>query len=248
MIENCHICDDIYNVIDDTEKTFQCPSCSHIYRVCPEDNYLYHQDKYRKDARFFRGNNEFNEDGSVNENFHKARNSIVSSRREKIKNYLNTDYSLLDIGSGAGTFAHEVRTLVKEVECNEVSHVLADECERLGFKTYRGDILSLGLDRTYDVVSAWHVLEHVEDIGSFKDALLGLTTKYCIIEVPLLVSMDPTVKKVRHLHTPTVENWDGHSHYFSPDSLRQFFEDDFKILSFEVGVQDPAILCIMEKI
>ena len=247
MSENCHVCDDLYNFIDEAQKTLQCPSCSHIYRICPEDNHLYHQEKYRTDSRFFRATDEYNEDGSVNENFHNARNKIVTSRKEKIAQYLSPEYSLLDIGAGAGTFSQEIRDSVKEIECNEIADVLADECERLGFKTYRGDILGLDLGRTYDVVSAWHVLEHVEDIQEFRDLLVNLTTKYCIIEVPLLSSMDPNEHKIRHLHSPTLENWDGHSHYFSPASLREFFEDDFKILSFEVGVQDPAVLCIMEK-
>ncbi|MBT3993007.1 MAG: hypothetical protein HOF02_03040 [Gammaproteobacteria bacterium] len=53
--------------------------------------------------------------------------------------------------------------------------------------------------------------------------------------------------RIRNLPTPTVEDWDGHVHYFSPTSLREFFEEEFNILSFEVGAQDPAALCIMEK-
>ena len=59
--------------------------------------------------------------------------------------------------------------------------------------------------------------------------------------------MSPANLKVRNLETPTVENWDGHSHYFTAESLEEFFEEDFEILSIEVGVQDPAVLCIMEK-
>jgi len=247
MSENCHVCDDLYNFIDEPQKTHQCPSCGHIYRIPPEDNYLYHKEKYRTDDRFFRNNKEFDPDGTVNENFHRARKKIVSSRKDKIAQYLSPEYSILDIGSGAGTFVNEIRDSVKESECNEVANNLADECERLGFKVYRGDILKLEIKRTYDVVCAWHVLEHVENIEAFKNLLLELTTKYCIIEVPLLRSMDPNMHRIRNLPTPTVEDWDGHVHYFSPTSLREFFEEEFNILSFEVGAQDPAALCIMEK-
>ena len=244
---NCHICENSYNKAERYEDTYECSLCAHVYRVSPQDNYEYHKNQYRGDKRFLRDNNEFNEDGSVNERFHTARKSIVKRRREKISKFLNKDYRVLDIGAGAGTFLREIKDYIKEGECNEVDDNLVRECERLGFYTYCGDILRLSLEKTYDVVFAWHVLEHVEDINAFKQKLFDLTTKYCIVEVPLLKSMDPTVQRVRSLNSPTVENWDGHSHYFSPQSLERLFKDDFNIISLEVGVQDPAVLCIMEK-
>ncbi len=244
---NCHACGDLYNEVGYLKDTYDCPSCGHIYRLCPADNYEYHKNQYRKDNRFLRDNIEFDDDGSVNEHFHKARKSIVEARRKKIEKYLDPSYSVLDIGAGAGTFIQEIKDLVGEIECNEVADNLLAECERLGFKTYPGDILNIEFNKQYDVVSAWHVLEHVEDIQSFRDKLVQLTKKYCIIEVPLIKSMNPANLKVRNLETPTVENWDGHSHYFTAESLEEFFEEDFEILSIEVGVQDPAVLCIMEK-
>lgn len=243
----CHACGDLYNEIGSLENTHRCPSCGHIFRTCDISNYEYHKNQYRKDDRFIRDSDEFDDDGSVNDNFHKARKNIVTKRREKIEKYLDTSYSLLDVGAGAGTFINEIKDCVKEIECNEVADNLLAECKRLGFKTYPGDFLTIDFGKQYDVVTAWHVLEHVEDIGSFKEKLVQLTKKYCIIEVPLLSSMNPGNPRVRHLESPTPENWDGHSHYFTPQSLEEFFEEDFEILSMEVGVQDPAVLCIMEK-
>ena len=81
---DCHICDGQYSPIGNYENVYICSWCDHIHRVYKGDNFAYHRDQYRKDSRFFRGNSEYNEDGSINSRFHEARKGIVSSRKERI--------------------------------------------------------------------------------------------------------------------------------------------------------------------
>ena len=51
---NCHTCGDLYNQVGYLNDTYNCPSCGHIYRTCPADNYEYHKNQYRKKQQAFR--------------------------------------------------------------------------------------------------------------------------------------------------------------------------------------------------
>ena len=104
-----------------------------------------------------------------------------------IDQYLNEKYSWLDVGAGAGTFAKHLQDKVDSIECTELDPSLINECRKLGFTTYEEDFLNLEISKKYDVVSAWHVLEHVENIESFLEKMSKLVLKHCIIEIPLLV-------------------------------------------------------------
>jgi uncharacterized protein (UPF0216 family) len=50
----------------------------------------------------------------------------------------------------------------------------------------------------------------------------------------------------RKLVDPTIDNYDGHTHYFSKKSFESIASRYFNILKIEEGVQSPALLAIME--
>ena len=95
------------------------------------------------------------------------------------------------------------------------------------------------------IVSAWHVLEHVEDIDSFLKKCSEITNKYCIIEIPLLRSLSGT-GRVRKLVDPQDGVYDGHAHYFTKQSFVNIADKYFDIVEIREGVQSPALFAVME--
>ena len=114
----------------------------------------------------------------------------------------------MDIGAGAGTFASHLKDLVTEIECTELSQCLIDESRNLGFKTYDEDFLKIDFDRKYDMVSAWHVLEHVDNPEAFLAKTKELSNRYVVIEIPLLVALNGEGRR-RKLRIPKIDDYYG---------------------------------------
>lgn len=240
---NCPICKNKTDIL--MKDVYQCQVCKHIYRDFKGDSIEYHEKIYRNvnNNHQQRVLGEINQDGSINTKFHKARGEIVFKRIDKIQNSLLCDDSVLDIGSGAGTFALKLQKNIPNgsVECLEVAETLVNECRRLGFKTYHGDFLKQVLNNNYTVITCFHVLEHIKDLISFVDKVSNLSLGRIFFEVPTLKCYFNEVSKIRRLSSPNEGYYDGHYHYFSPESFRLLFEDHFDI-RIESGVQSPALL------
>lgn len=244
----CVICAADTNIIK--KDTYSCTKCNHIFRNYFGDSIKFHKEVYRhKDKKQWQRNNkEINIDGSINSKvFHKARAILVYNRIKKIKNFLEKGTSILDVGSGAGTFALALKAYTDSIECLEIADSLIDESVRLGFKTYKKDFLEQEFEKKYDIVTCFHVLEHVKDAKSFIKKISEITNEYCIVEIPTLKCFFNETKKLRGMPPPNNESYDGHYHYFTPESLRHIMEPYFKVIRLESGVQSPAILIVGEK-
>ena len=171
---------------------------------------------------------------------------MCEKRMSFVQYYLEESDTCLDIGAGAGTYANLLRQEVSGVECTELAPVLINELKRLNFKVYEEDFLSIKFDKKYDVVSAWHVLEHVEDIRSFIKKTYQLSNRYVIIEVPLLFGLGGKNRK-RKLTDPKHEAYDGHAHYFSEQSFRRLVAPYFEVVTLKEGIQSPALFSVLEK-
>lgn len=240
---NCQICKNKTDAL--MKDVYQCRMCGHIYRDFKGDSIEYHEKIYRSlnNKHQQRTAGEINLDGSINPKFHKSRGDIVFKRMSKIQNCLFSDDNILDIGSGAGTFALGLNKIVPNgtIECLEVAETLVSECRRLGFKTYHGDFMKQIFDKDYSVITCFHVLEHVKDLRGFIDKVSNLSSGRIFFEVPTLKCYFDEVPKTRRLSSPNEGYYDGHYHYFSPESFRLLFEDHFDI-RIESGVQSPALL------
>jgi len=237
---SCHCCGAEY--VEIMEDVYKCVICSHIHRNFTGNSIEYHQNQYRKDER--RTSDEISEDGVIKEKFHKNREKIVSNRVKIIQEYITKDMECLDIGAGAGTFARKLSEISKNVECTELDINLINECRNLGFKTYTKDFLKINFDKKYDFVSAWHVLEHVDNIQIFVDKLSKVSKNLVCIEIPLLQALDGT-GRTRKLVSPNVGKYDGHAHYFCKESFINLFKEKFDILEIKEGVQTPALFSMM---
>lgn len=232
---DCSICFSEDNVLI-KHKVYKCNNCGHTYINYTDDGILYHKELYRKPGQDGTRANDEVINGVFTENFHIRRKGICERRIDKIEKYLVESNSLLDIGAGGGTFLNMAKTFIPDYEATEVSDLCAYNLKQDGHKVHHGAFTKMNLDREYDLVTCWHVLEHVQDIQSFVPKAKQVTKKYLVIEVPI----------DRRLRNPD-SDFDGHFHYFSEKSLRILFEKDFNFLYLGEGIQNPALLCILQK-
>jgi len=200
------------------------------------DGLDYHKSSYRKNNHGTRGRNEI-EKGVFTEEFHNYRIPLVQKRISLINDYIKKSHSILDIGAGGGTFALALKDLTETVDVQEISDLCISNLERLNFNVFQGDFASINFqEKTYDLVTCFHVLEHVKNLDTFYNALVKIVGKYAALEVPI---QRPLIEEEK--------NWDGHYHYFSKESLALFFSKDFNINYIGDGVQMPCLLIILEK-
>jgi len=245
---NCIICSN--NTKEIKKDTHRCNSCGHVFRDFQGDSIEFHKETYRNKnhQKWKKDQNEFNEDGSVNGRFHEARKGIVTSRINKISHVLADRRSIFDIGSGAGTLAMHMQSFTSDIECLELADTLVNESRRLGFTTHQSDFLEFVPNRRFDLVTCYHVLEHVKDLNAFLDKLDEVSSEYVVFEVPTLKCYFGTSPKERRWEPPNNGHYDGHYHYFTIKSLATLFMGRYEITTIESGTQSPAILFIGKKI
>lgn len=214
---NCHCCNTTYAK---TKLTFSCPSCKHQYKH-KTDTVKYHTTKYRE-------SNGSVKNGVIVPGFHEYREKICKCRIKIINKYLKG--TAIDIGSGGGTFANSIKNKVTNVECLELDPILIAESRSLGFTTYDQDFLQQKFDKQYDLVFAWHVLEHVLDVEGFVSKCRDLCMKHVFIEVPV--------------NRQIPKRFDGHVHYFSYTSFKMLMTKYFESVYTEDGCQMPSVLFI----
>ena len=223
---------------------YECSNCAHIYRHYTGDIIEYHQMHYRNLER--RDPNEINLNGDVTPLYHEKRKETCINRIKHISKYLNKSDICLDIGAGAGTFAYQLAPLVSDIECTELAPCLINEIKSLEFKVYERDFLQIEFDKKYDVVFAWHVLEHINDPEKFLLKTKKISNKYVIIEVPLFAALNGKGRQRKLKPIMYRGYFDGHAHMFCEKSFRTMAEKYFNIIELKEGIQSPALMAIME--
>lgn len=231
----CKVCNSENNPLIG-HRSYRCYDCGHIYIDYDGDGIFYHKTLYRsKGHEGTRGDNEF-KNGKFTPTFHNRRKNICEKRIVRIKEYLDTCDSILDIGAGGGTFLSMVKDKVLVAEGTEVSDICAKNLTNDGYNVYHGDFIQIEITRSYDLVTCWHVLEHIKDIKSFPKKVYKVTNKHFVFEVPIN-------RKIRNPDN----DFDGHYHFFTKKSVDILFGDLFNITYIGDGVQMPCLLVKMDK-
>lgn len=246
---NCHCCSGEYTLLKN--DVYMCPDCSHIYRDYKGDSIEYHTNCYR-DEEGFRGSDEI-VNGKITETFHNNRKEMCLSRVAYSAKFMKTHErvlgtSVLDIGSGAGTFAKTLKdhTPFSSIECAELDDRLVAECRNLGFNAQQSGISELPDSDKYDYIFMWHVLEHIQDLRASINKVGQIMKTRAIIEVPLLVAINGQGRR-RELTSPNDGKYDGHYHYFCERSFRKLMKScGMRVVDLREGIQSPALLAVIE--
>lgn len=105
--------------------------------------------------------------------------------------------SLLDVGTGSGLLPHHARLSGYQVEGTDLSkHVSESLPAKAGFAVHHGTIEEIKFERTYDIITMLHVLEHTSNplstLGRAREILND--SGYLLVVVPNYRSFDTRIK------------------------------------------------------
>jgi 2-polyprenyl-3-methyl-5-hydroxy-6-metoxy-1,4-benzoquinol methylase len=162
--------------------------------------------------------------GIINRLYQKVRKTTLRNKRRMIEKETGlTKGTLLDVGSGTGSFLYEMRShdwQVTGIEPDKGARAVAKKSYDLELIEEKSlfDLPS----RNFDVITLWHVLEHVHDLHGYLQQLRSLLRDEgtMIIAVPNYTSGDASVYK---------EFWAAydvprHLYHFSPGSMKTLMD------------------------
>jgi 2-polyprenyl-3-methyl-5-hydroxy-6-metoxy-1,4-benzoquinol methylase len=157
--------------------------------------------------------------GIVNKLYHTVRSITLQSKRRLVeKSSGKKTGSLLDVGAGTGAFASTLEKNgwnVTGLEPDETARTNAKKGFDIELQSTEN--LSSLPQHTFDVITLWHVLEHVHKLHVYLDTFYSLLADNgtLIIAVPNYTSYDAEAYS---------ENWAAydvprHLYHFSPESM-----------------------------
>lgn len=160
--------------------------------------------------------------------YQKVKTFMLQKKLKWIEDEKEVGGKLLDVGAGTGDFLAEAKRRgwnVSGAEPNSRAREMASK-KGISLKENTGEFL----DGEFDVITLWHVLEHVPDLEIQIKELSRLLKKdgLLVIAVPNFKSYDAKVYK---------EHWAAfdvprHLYHFSRSSIQTIFSEfDFEVIS-----------------
>jgi 2-polyprenyl-3-methyl-5-hydroxy-6-metoxy-1,4-benzoquinol methylase len=162
--------------------------------------------------------------GLVNRLYHFVRNRTIVQKRRLIEKITEKKTGkLLDIGSGTGVFLSEMKKNGWEATGLEPDTDARNVAKKVyGVELVNTDHLFQLPAGHYDVITMWHVLEHVHDLSKYVQQIRTVLhpTGKLFIAVPNYTSLDASVYR---------EYWAAydvprHLYHFSPRSMQLLME------------------------
>lgn len=157
--------------------------------------------------------------GLVNKLYHIVRGIMLRRKVSLIKRLtMLRSGNLLDYGAGIGYFAKAMQNTGWSITAIEKSQQAREYAQRnLGINMKPEEYLATIEDRTFDVVTMWHVMEHIQQFDSFWDTLYRILddSGIAVIAVPNSASYDAEYYR---------ENWAAydvprHLWHFTPSTI-----------------------------
>lgn len=173
----------------------ECPSCGFVFtQNIPDEKEI---GRYYESPSYISHSN--TNKGLMNKVYHKVR-SIMLRRKVKLVEQLTLlkNGKLLDYGAGTGYFARamqdegwEVTAIEKSAKARELA------LKEFDFEILPEDALASVEEKELDVVTMWHVLEHIQDLDRMWSELYRILddTGIAIIAVPNCRSYDARLYK-----------------------------------------------------
>ena len=162
--------------------------------------------------------------GIINSLYQVVRKRTMMGKRKLVQQFTGIEKGkILDVGSGIGTFAHEMQTAgwdVTGLEPDEGARSVAQKQYGLQLQGVES-FYQFGAG-TFDAITLWHVLEHVHDLHPYVQQLKNIikNTGKIFIAVPNYTSTDAAAYK---------EFWAAydvprHLYHFSPRAINVLME------------------------
>lgn len=176
--------------------------------------------------------------------YHLVKQYTLSSKERRIASYVNKKGNLLDIGAGTGDFLAYAKSQKWQVVGIEPNAQAKELAKKKGVP-FVEDLAELS-DNSFDVVTLWHVLEHVEDLEKQLLELrrIAKPNGLIIIAVPNFKSYDAAYYK---------EFWAAydvprHIWHFSKKSIEKLFaEKDIQLMNIHPMLFDSFYVSMLSE-
>ncbi len=170
--------------------------------------------------------------GFINSTYQKVRKYTLLKKLQLISKYYKSG-SLLDIGSGTGDFLNTMKLAGWKtigIEPSDETRLYSIESKQLDVRDENA--IDKITDQSFDVITMWHVLEHVPQLNRRVGDLKRLLKKdgIIIIAVPNCDSLDAKIYQ---------ENWAA---YDVPRHLYHFTPKDIELLFKNHGLKVSQVL------
>jgi len=234
IYNNCPLCqsakiDDFlkardYLVSMETYSLVKCPDCGFIFtQGVPGADLI---GKYYRSQEYVSHSD--TRKGLMNKIYHVAR-GIMLGRKFRMVDRIASGKNLLDIGCGTGYFPAFMKQKGYSVAGVEVDPDAREfAIKEFGLPVYSPEaFLKNDLEGKFDVITLWHVLEHLDNFDQYLDKMLGYLAPggTLVIALPNCSSLDARFYK---------EKWAG---YDVPRHLWHFTPSTMKILAEKHGLE-----------
>jgi len=209
-------------------EVWQCNNCTlQFTQDVPDENNI---GNFYKSAEYISHSN--TSQGLVNKLYHTVRSFTLQSKRKLIeKSVGKTNNNLLDIGAGTGAFASTMQKAGWNVTALEPDETARQNAKKdFNIELLPNENLFQLKPNNFNVITLWHVLEHVHQLHKYLDTFFSLLVEggTLIIAVPNYISYDAKTY---------AENWAAydvprHLYHFSPKSMQTLLaKHNFKLLA-----------------
>ena len=204
------------------------PEASKLFQYYESDQYISHTD---------------NKKGLIPFLYHIVKKRSLKNKLSLINSLKKNDKSILDIGAGTGDFLSFIQSEFRSVtgiEPNQKARELAQE---------KGIFLEQDLKdvkgKLFDVITMWHVLEHVPNLEeTIRDVEALLKPNgILIIAVPNFYSFDAAYYK----NFWAAFDVPRHLWHFSKASMNKLFSDKLSLLKISPMVFDSFYISILSE-
>ena len=209
------------------------PDINSIGQYYQSDNYISHTNTKK---------------GLINSLYHFVRELTLSNKRRLILSITNLkNGKLLDIGAGTGSFAGFMKTHGWNVTGFEPDEQARRQALSLNNVQLIGpENFYLLPEESFDVITMWHVLEHVHDLHEYLKQLKKLIKPggKIFIAVPNYTSLDASFYKSYW----AAYDVPRHLYHFSPLSLKKLFnEQGFELQSTRTMPYDSFYISFLSE-
>ena len=211
-LKDCHCCDQGNYLPYACVDTYRCDQCGHVHRHYKEDVTEFHESDVYRDGQFDENKQGFKD---LDPRLRAVRAVRCQRQLSIVKEYIKENESLIDLATGKGFFLEEAKKYYKNLKASDLHRVVVthNAVTNPEVEIILSDISSMDESVAYDGVTAFDVLEHIDDINKLAEKVYKISNKYFIMQVPC----------DRPLPPPNEGLFDGHAHYFTKESLEALF-------------------------
>jgi 2-polyprenyl-3-methyl-5-hydroxy-6-metoxy-1,4-benzoquinol methylase len=227
QLDNCPVCQSQtfenyltvkdYTVSQEQFKIVTCKKCGFRFtNPRPEVNAI--GDYYKAESYISHTNTS---KGLISKIYQEVRKFTLKNKLNLINRLAPQKGKLLDVGCGTGMFLNVAREngwKVNGIEPDAGAREIAEEINKIKIKE---EVLSSFQNETFEVITLWHVLEHVHEVNATIDWLKERLSKEgsLVIAVPNHESKDAEIYQ---------EQWAAydvprHLYHFSQKSIKELF-------------------------